>query len=360
MLLQNVLKIGVGLSVAGVGLIAFGRTISFVATSLRVFVPMIGLMASGFSAAASGVGLITVGLASLGAYALYASGAFDEIGRVAKEAFSGIADALASGDIKLAAQILWTLLQEGWLDLKIALDNIFEAMAESFVSAWIRAVAEVKKLWEQLKTMADQVASALVGAFDLQKAQANLTEASNAVIDADKRGAPKAEQDQLAKNFRAAQREYDRVKFGAAPDDSASKARIKAIEDERDANLKALEAMRGKNGDPAERERLEQERAELEKKLAAQRQQAASGRANAPNLPSVPGAPGAPSGIPLNYGTAGMSSGGIFNPTALFGLAGGGNNLIQGVGDIREQVKLIARSLWGKSASGAEFGMIWV
>ncbi len=132
-------------------------------------VAVFGLMASAVAALLSPVGLVAAAVVSLGGYIVYATGAgakalvwlsdrFQALKDDALAAWRGIADALAAGDIRLAARILWLTLkmewQKGvnWLEerwiafkktfLEIATDAFYGAL-ELFTIAW----AGIKTAW---------------------------------------------------------------------------------------------------------------------------------------------------------------------------------------------------------------------
>jgi lysophospholipase L1-like esterase len=86
---------------------------------------MAAVISGALSFILSPIGLVTAAVAGLGAYILFATNAggqalawlgerFDELKSFALDAFQGIKDALAAGDISLAAKILWLSLQVAW------------------------------------------------------------------------------------------------------------------------------------------------------------------------------------------------------------------------------------------------------
>jgi hypothetical protein len=109
-----------GYIIAGLGK-AFGvlsMIVSGVGTVLQILGAVLAWMISP-------IGLVIVGVVALGAYILYATGMgakalgwlgerFSELKDDAVQAYQGIADALAAGDIGLAAKILWLTLKMEW------------------------------------------------------------------------------------------------------------------------------------------------------------------------------------------------------------------------------------------------------
>ncbi len=89
-------------------------------------------------------------MAALGAYLIYTSGAggkavswlgekFNKLAEDARKAFGGIADALAAGDIGLAAQILWNTLKLWWLKGTEGLRRIWIDFKAGFVKLFAAA-----------------------------------------------------------------------------------------------------------------------------------------------------------------------------------------------------------------------------
>ena len=165
----------VGGLISGVGF-AFGTLASIVAgvgTALGVIGTVLG-------AILSPVGLVIAALASLGGYLLHVSGAgqqalswldqqFAALRDTALAAWKGISDALAAGDIGLAAKILWLTLKMEWqkgvawlTDKWIGFKEAFMAVATEAVygtakiltsawaglqTAWVETVAFMSKAW---------------------------------------------------------------------------------------------------------------------------------------------------------------------------------------------------------------------
>jgi TP901 family phage tail tape measure protein len=121
----------------------------------------IGVIGSVIGALLTPIGLVSVAVVALGGYLVYASGVggkaiawlgehFAWLSETARAALKGIGDALAAGDMQLAARILWLslklLFQKGassllaiWLDLKNGILNV-----------WISAKATLLKTWQTL------------------------------------------------------------------------------------------------------------------------------------------------------------------------------------------------------------------
>lgn len=121
-LVVSILKIGLALIGAGAAFTVLGSIISGVGTIFGVFAS-VASAALGFLL--SPIGLVIAAVAGLGGYILWATGAggealkwlgarFDDLKSFALASFQGIKDALAAGDVALAARILWLSLQVVW------------------------------------------------------------------------------------------------------------------------------------------------------------------------------------------------------------------------------------------------------
>jgi hypothetical protein len=121
-LVVSILKIGPVVLGVGAGLTALGPIVSALGTAF-------GIMASVISTALgfilTPVGLVVTALAGLAGYIVWATGAggkalewlgarFDDLKSFALDSLQGIKDALAAGDIALAARILWLSMKVVW------------------------------------------------------------------------------------------------------------------------------------------------------------------------------------------------------------------------------------------------------
>lgn len=236
------LAAGVGLLVLGKLIAAAGAGLAALAFAAKLAFGALALVKVALLALLTPLGAIIAGVAALGAYILYATGAagkalgwlggkFGELKGEAEAAWGGIADALAAGDIGLAAKILWLTLQLQWTKGVTALKRTWTSWKESFLKAgltafdwmlrktnwvvtqiqqiWIRFSAGMRTIWqdvswffainwEDMKTTAAQAANYMRGVFDKSydaakanaEAQAKLTKKLTE-LDA-KRGAAKA------------------------------------------------------------------------------------------------------------------------------------------------------------------------
>jgi len=131
-LIVSVFKIAVGVVAAGAAIVGLGYAISGLAAVFGALVTVAGVIHGVLSvimtvigAMLTPIGLVVTAVLGLGAYFLYASGAageavdwlsegFAELADEAKTSFGAIGKALASGDIALAARVLWAFLKMEW------------------------------------------------------------------------------------------------------------------------------------------------------------------------------------------------------------------------------------------------------
>jgi len=192
-LIVSALKIGAVLAVAGAILIGFGvalatagsivggivsgitGAISAIGTAITIVSslgPILAAAASGiaavFGAILTPAGIVIALLIGLAAYGIYASGAvgqaldnlgarFEDLKSAGMESLQGIKDALAAGDISLAARILWLSLKAAWQRGIFELNTLWLGFKEQFLSiatgAFYGAVALVAQAFYGLRTI---------------------------------------------------------------------------------------------------------------------------------------------------------------------------------------------------------------
>ncbi len=160
---------------SGLG-VALGILSGIITTAITVF----GVMKTALAALVTPIGLVIAALTALGGYLIYISGVgedalswlgeqFRSLRDTAIAAWKGIGDALAAGDIGLAARILWLTLKMEWqkgvawlTDKWIGFKEAFMAVATEAVygtakiltsawaglqTAWVETVAFMSKAW---------------------------------------------------------------------------------------------------------------------------------------------------------------------------------------------------------------------
>jgi hypothetical protein len=151
-LIVTVFKIAAGVAAGGAALIVLGTLISGVGAAFGVAASVItgigtvlGVVGTVIGALLSPIGLVTAAVVGLGAYLLYVSGAgsqalgwladtFQSLKDDALAAWQGIGDALAAGDLALAAKILWLTLRMEWQKGVAFLQEHWIAFKEYFLS----------------------------------------------------------------------------------------------------------------------------------------------------------------------------------------------------------------------------------
>jgi TP901 family phage tail tape measure protein len=177
--------VATGMALVGIGYAIQGLAAAFggVAAVITGAGAAIGLLGTALAALLSPVGLVIAGAVALGAYIAHSTGVagqalawlseqFRGLKDRALVAYQGIADALAAGDIALAARVLWLALkvewQRGihyiqglWLGFKdyflgIAVDAFYGAVKalatawHGLRAVWVQTISFLAKGWTQL------------------------------------------------------------------------------------------------------------------------------------------------------------------------------------------------------------------
>jgi TP901 family phage tail tape measure protein len=296
-LVLTVAAVGVGLLAAGAAIIALGATISGLGTVLGTVATGLTAISAVLGAMISPIGLVVAGLAGLGVVFATTtetgrkaiSGLADlfyQLRDIAKDAFGGIADALAAGDIQLAAQVLWT-------GLKLA---------------WAVGTEALLKKWIDLKTLG-----------------------SNAAPEEKDKQIASHQQDAAAAT---AQREAERAQRKA--DIEAERAAAVKQNAESEA---AISAGASASADQ-EAAALQAQIADLKKQLEEQKGQAHNERLGVTPAPDVKKIQDATEGVARK-----LSSSGTFNAGAVAGLIGSdvGNQIADNTKRAADKLDLIAR-----------------
>lgn len=178
-LVAMVFKVAVAVAVGGAAIMALGLVFVGLAKVIGVVVTSIGVVGAVFqgmgavlAALVSPIGLVISAVVGLGAAVLYVTGAggaalgwlagqFQTLKDEAMAAYGGIADALAAGDISLAARILWLTLKMEWQKGTNALLGCWVAFKDRFWSliddavyggqvVWTNFVYGLQALWAKL------------------------------------------------------------------------------------------------------------------------------------------------------------------------------------------------------------------
>ena len=161
-----VVAVGIGLTVLGAIISGLGTAFGVLATVVATVMAILKTLATVIVFLTSPVGLVIAGLAALGAVLLHVTGAgakalawlgerFTALKDDALASFGGIADALAAGDIGLAARILWLALKMEWTRGVNFLEKVWLDFRNFFIrigyDAWHGLLATVEIVWHALE-----------------------------------------------------------------------------------------------------------------------------------------------------------------------------------------------------------------
>jgi hypothetical protein len=172
-LIVTAAKIAVGVAGVGLALVALGFVISGVGAAIGTFASSaagagaaLGVVASALGAILSPISLVVSAVVALGGTLLVVTGAgadalawlgdqFRALRDTVMKVVGGIADALAAGDIALAAQILWLSLKLAWQQGVAALNTIWLQAKRFFLSTvqtmWFGALAVAETVFHALE-----------------------------------------------------------------------------------------------------------------------------------------------------------------------------------------------------------------
>jgi hypothetical protein len=179
-LIVTVFKVAAAVAAAGIALIGIGAAVSFIGSAIGGAVALISGIGTVLGVLLNPITLVIAALGGLVAYLLYTSEAgakaldwlgerFGGLRDTALAAWEGISDALAAGDLGLAAKIAWLALkmefqkgilwlEEKWIDFKnFFIDTFYKAVygLASFLNdawagiqvAWVETVAFLGNTW---------------------------------------------------------------------------------------------------------------------------------------------------------------------------------------------------------------------
>ncbi len=153
---------GIALVVLGTIISGLGSVFGVLAQGLTGAFTVLKLLITVVAALVSPIGLVITALAGLGVYLLTVSQAggkaiswlgkkFGLLGKEARAAFGGIGDALAAGDITLAARIMWLSLKLQWQRGVNAIKKIWYQGQSWLVNKWYDLVAGAQFAWHGLE-----------------------------------------------------------------------------------------------------------------------------------------------------------------------------------------------------------------
>lgn len=240
---QSALQIGAAIAGVGAAVTAGGVAILGLAGAILagelIFTTFAGVIA-GIGTAIAGIGSAVALIATpIGAVALAATGvagsflyfsgvggdvvqylidAFGQLRDWVGEVVGAIGNALAAGDIKAAAEVLWASLQVVWTK---GVGTLQEAL-RPFYDGWVNLVAGVRTVWEQATRF---IVDSWITALDtINQAQSNVTDFFAGLLGADAATIAEDRAERDRKQFE----ETDRLRVQSAADSAAALEKIEA------------------------------------------------------------------------------------------------------------------------------------
>jgi len=183
-LVISALKIGTVIVGLGVAFVALGSVVSALGTVFAALGGVVSMIGTAFGVLASvvtaamgfiltPVGLVVAAIAGIGVAILWATGAggkalawlgkqFSGLKGFALDAFQGIKDALAAGDVMLAARILWLSLQVAWQAGIAKLKGYWIEFRHWYSSTAWELAAGALAVWEDIKVGASDAIFAIM------------------------------------------------------------------------------------------------------------------------------------------------------------------------------------------------------
>jgi len=158
-LIVSLAKLAAGIVAAGAALIAVGKAVT-------LFTSLMSVAATALGALLSPIGMVITAVGALGAYLLtstqvggkaldWLGGKFATLKEDALAAYQGIGDALAAGDLALAAKILWLTLKVQWKRGVKALLDVWLGFKHRFLKlvygTWYGALALGELIWHGME-----------------------------------------------------------------------------------------------------------------------------------------------------------------------------------------------------------------
>ncbi|TWU12854.1 hypothetical protein CA54_16800 [Symmachiella macrocystis] len=376
-----VAAVAIGTAIAGIGgaFALAGAAVGGVVTVMSAIGSVLGVLLSPIglvAAAVIGLGVYWVKMSESGGQALaWLMGKFGELKARALGAFEGIRDAIAGGDMKLAAKVMWlylksefvaglnvikekwaefksffvetweaavfamssmmldawSVLESGWVHTVDFLYDAWAVMANGVLKAWNNSAGYIEKSWIRLKGLFDEGINvdAQIAAIDA------VTAGDNAAIDnAQNEAVFKRDQDRQAK---LAQIEADRA---------GAQAELKS-----EAERQAAERAAGFAAEMEANEKaLADARAEFEAAKGEAKKKADAAGITIKDIPGLDEAVSAGSGLKDGK----VSTKGTFSAFAAAGL--GGSSTADRTAKATEETAKHTKAMAKRAAAGLKFG----
>jgi len=159
----GITAIGASLVVTGTALIGLSYAVGALSKAWSLFSGAIGFSKALLVTLLNPIGLVSAAVIGLGAYLIYTSVAgsdalgflgkkFKEVSGIAIEAWQGISDALASGDLALAGKIAIQGLTVAWLQGTKEIRQAWTEIVFGMEALWVGFSSTVSSIWADLFT----------------------------------------------------------------------------------------------------------------------------------------------------------------------------------------------------------------
>lgn len=387
----GVIGVGLALAVLGTAIRGFGIILAGFAAALKLAIGLLGLAKVAVLALLTPIGLVIAAVAALAAAVLVATGAMGKLLRwlgdrwrdlkdEALAAYDGIAAALASGDIALAAKILWLTLKVWWLKgvrsllevwlkfkhkfleiayaawygLKAGLETIWHGLTVAWIETtaflsktWTRFCGGVSRAWHWTGNKLQRAWNWLKSQFDSDFDRAAANRAADEAWAAKKREIEA--ETQAALEEREGQRERERKS-----ETRLHQQRIRQIASDYERAREGLEEEYDTRIGEAE-DKLQAAKDEWRKAIAAARKRREAGEPpGAPGMPEAAGGAGAFADA-VRAQERRTEARGTFNPFALRFFDRGAVNVQERTAKAAEDILREARDINRNTATGAVF-----
>ena len=381
-LVVTVVKVAAAVGAAGATLVALGISISTAGAALGGLATLVGAIGTAIGAILSPAGLVIAAVVGLGAAILkytraggvavaWLSDRFAALSSFVHDVVGGISDALAAGDLRAAANVMWAGLRVAWetgtkplqeiwaalwAQVRIAgveiwskitgafrsfrqyMESAFPNLTAALVETWSSMVFALRSTWAKFqKWLTDQVIK-IWGFFDETIDVQGMLDLNEQELQSDLQTIEADHTVRVAEAMRKQQRTPQEVAAEHALEDAEAEAR------KRDAIAGVLADRNQAIADAANELRTAQE------EFQQARSDAAAARAHADLGTGTPRAKGAAGEFDelLRDAVEGVkeriSVTGTFNPAAIRALSGGSDQLVRLGTEQRDLLRTIARN----------------
>ena len=160
-LIKSVAAVVAGVGAAGAALVAVGTSLSLAGFALGGLSSILGVVGGAFAAVVSPIGLVVsaVGIAAVAFFKFTEAGQettrfiaerFRDLFGVVSDVIDAMARAISAGDIKLAADVLWTSLEVAWQTGTTELFSLWVGMIANMKAAMVVVTRDVQNYWQKI------------------------------------------------------------------------------------------------------------------------------------------------------------------------------------------------------------------